>query len=820
MGNLWQDVRYGIRMMLKRPGFTAIAVLALAVGIGANSAIFSVINAVLLRPLPYQNGDRLVLIWEKFTSQGLDRIPVSAPEFTEYREQNHVFEQVAAFDTNDFNLTGGETPERIPGATVSASLFSVLGVQPERGRTFLPEDNELGHDNVVLLGHGLWERRFGSDPNMIGKTIALNGRSYTVVGIMPPSFNFPLSLFDVQGVHFTQPAEVWTALAFTAAEMKARGSRELGVVGLLKMGVSPAQASAEVQNIAAGMMRQHPDSYPPEGWGAMAVSLQEQVVGRMRPMLLVLFAAVGLVLLIACANVANLMLARAAARQKEIAIRRAMGAGRLRLIRQLLTESILLSLLGGILGLLLALWGLDLLVSLGAETLPRLKEISLDGRVLGFTTFISVLTGALFGLAPALQASKLELAETLKEGGRSSSAASGNTRLRSLTVMAEFALSLMLLIAAGLAIKSFWRLANADPGFSPQNVLTLELSLPKASYATGRSVAAFYKQALERIRALPGVTAAGAATVLPLSGSNSDSSFVIEGKMPQSLTTFPDEEYRVVTPDYFRTMNIPLIKGRFFDEADHDQAPGAVIINQALARKYFAGEEPLGRRLTMDDPSNPAASWVTVVGIVGDIKHRGLNTEAKPELYVTHAQNPERSMTLVARTASSPSAVASAVRREIASLDKDLPVYNTRTMDQVISDSVAQQRLSTFLLGLFAALALTLTTVGIYGVISYTVAQRTHEIGVRMALGAQARDVLRLVVGQGMVMVLIGVGLGLAAAFGLTRLMSSLLYGVSATDPMIFVIVSLGLSLVALIACYVPARRATRVDPMTALRYE
>ena len=820
MRTLLQDIRYGLRMMLKNPGFTAVAVVALALGIGANTAIFSVINAVLLRQLPYEHPERLVLVWEKFLRQGLDKIPVSAPEFTDYRDQNRVFEQIAAFDTADFNLTGGDAPERVPGARVSATVFLLLGVKPQWGRTFLPEENEPGRDAVVLMSYGLWQRRFGSDPKLIGRTLALNNKNYTVVGIMPPGFHFPLSLFDIQGVEFTQPAELWTPISFTPTQMKQRGSRDFGVIGLLKPGVTLGQANAEVQTIADRMRQQYPDNYPPDGWGASVVSLHEQIVGRIRPTLLVLFAAVGFVLLIACANVANLLLARATARHKEIAIRTALGAGRWRLIRQLLTESILLSLLGGILGILLALWGIDTLVSYGSDTLPRIKEVGLDGRVLGFTLLISIVTGALFGLVPALQASKLDLTETLREGGRTSAGGAGHRRLRSLAIIAEFALALMLLVGAGLTIKSFWRLQKTDPGFNPQNVLTFQLSLPKAKYSEPKQIASFYRQIIERTGALPGVSAAGATVILPLSGSNTDSSFMIEGHMPQDPSRFPDEEIRVVTPDYFRTMSIPLLKGRYFTDADKEDAPGAVIINQALARKYLPGEDALGQRLTMDDPGKPTAKWLTIVGVVGNVKHRGLNVEAKPEFYLPHTLYPEASMTLVARTASDPAGLTSAIRKEVAALDSDLPVYNARTMEEVISDSVAPQRLSTLLLGLFAALALVLAAVGIYGVISYSVTQRTHEIGIRMALGAQTHDVLRLVIGHGMLLVAIGVSVGLLAALAMTRLMASLLYGVSAHDPLTFISIPALLILVAVLACYIPARRATRVDPMVALRYE
>jgi putative ABC transport system permease protein len=821
MMTLWQDLRYGVRMLLRSPGVSVIAVFALALGIGANTAIFSVVNAVLVRQLPYENPERLVLVWERFLRQGLEQVPVSAPEYTEYREQNKSFEQIAAFDTVDFNLTGSDDPERVPGASAAASLFSLLGVKPELGRTFAPEENEAGRDTVVVVSHGLWQRRFGSDPNLVGRMLQLNGRSYTIIGVMPPKFNFPLSLFGIKGVQFTQPAELWTPLVFTPAQMKSRGSRGLGIIGRLKPGVTLAQASAEVQSIANHMRERYPDSYPPDGWGASAVSLHEQVIGSIRPTLYVLLGAVGLVLLISCTNVANLLLARAAARQQEMAIRTALGAVRRRIIRQLLTESILLGLIGGGCGLVLAMWGIDLLAAYGAQTLPRISEVNLDARVLGFTFLISILTGAIFGLAPALTSSKLDLNESLKEGGRSSTSGVGHKRLRSVTIIAEFALALVLLIAAGLLIKSFWRLQQVDPGFNPNNVLTFQLSLPRDKYPENQQVAAFYQHAIEHIKALPGVTSAGAATILPLSGSNSDQSFVIEGRIPQGLSAIPDEELRTVTPDYFRTMNIPLLKGRYFTDSDVEKAPQVVIINQALARKYFSGEEALGKRMTVDDPRKPDAEWVTIVGVVGDVRHNGLNIAAKPEWYAPHLQNPRRTMVLVARTASAdPTSITASIRRSIAEMDKDLPVYNTRTMERVIAELIAPQRLSTFLLGIFATLALALASIGIYGVMSYTVTQRTHEIGIRLALGARNTDVLKLIVKQGMTLAMIGVGVGLIGAFAVTRVMASLLYGVSAIDPVIFSSVALLLATVALVACLVPARRATKVDPMIALRSE
>jgi predicted permease len=817
---LIQDLRYGARMLMKSPGFTFVAVLTLALGIGANTAIFSVVNGVLLRQLPYEEPERLALIWEKFSSWGLGQAPISASEFTDYRNQTHSFSSLAAFDTADFNLTGGDLPERVSGAQVSAGLFPLLGVKPQLGRAFSAEENEPGRDNVVLLSHGLWRRRFGADPGIIGRTLSLSDRSYTVIGVMPPSFQFPMSLFVIKGVTFTQPAELWTPVTFSADRLKARASRSLGVIGRLKPGVTLTQAGAEVQAIAYRMRQQYPESYPPEGWGAYAVSLHEQIVGRMRLPLLALLGAVSLVLLIACANVASLLLARSTVRRKEIAVRASLGASRRRIIRQLLTESLLLAFCGGGLGLLIALWGTDQLVSLSAQTLPRMKEVGLDGRVLGFTLAISILTGLVFGLMPVIEASKLDLNAVLKEGGRRATVSPGQRRLRSLIVAAEFALALTLLIGAGLLSRSFWRLQNVSPGFEPENVLTFQLSLPWKSYPGSQYVSAFFQQAIARIAHLPGVKAVGAASILPLSGSNSDEGFVIEGRPLRDLNDVSDEEFRVVTPDYFRAMGIPLIKGRFFNDADKADAPGVTIINQAFAERHFRGEDPVGKRLTRDDPRGSNVNWITIVGVVGDVRHSGLNVEAKPEFYIPHLQETRSSMTLAARVAADPASLSAAIRHEIRGLDAQLPVYNLRSMERIVDESVAAQRLSTLLIGGFAALALILAAIGIYGVMSYAVAQHTHEIGIRIALGARTPDVLKLVVTQGMKPALAGVAIGLAVSFGLTRLIRNLLFDVSATDPTTFVAITLVLTAIGLLACWIPARRATKVDPAVALRAE
>ena len=812
-----QDLRFGARMLVKNPGFTAVALLTLALGIGANSAIFSVVNAALLQPLPYPNAGGLVMVWGNFERLNMTRLGASAPEFSDYQNQTKVFSEVAAYQTRTFNLISGDEPERIGGARVSSGLFKLLGTQPLLGRTLLEEEDRSGR--VAVLSERLWQRRFNSNPALVGKSIALDGESYTVVGIMPRAFQFPLS-----EPYDTERADVWVPIAFNAEELGDRGRYAFRIIARLGPGATLEQARSEMTAIGQRLEQEYPRAYrgpkgEDGGWKVTVTTLQEEVVGNARLFLLLLLGVVGLVLLIACANIANLWLARATTRRREVAIRTALGASRARLVRQFLTESVMLSVLGGATGLLLAMWGVELLVAASPRGIPRLSEAGLDVRVLGFTLGISVLTGLLFGLVPALQSSSVELSESMKESSKSATTSRAWQRLRGILIICEVAMALVLLIGAGLLIKSFRRLLDVDPGFNRENVLTMQVSLPPARYADPKEKANFYGQLLERVKALPGIEAASMTTALPLGGMNFGGPFSIEGR-PLDMRGQPPHAYvRAVAPGYFRAMGITLIKGRDLSDEDTDKSVPVVIINEAFARGFFAGGEAIGQRIKIGAPGSPRP-WMLVTGVVKDVKSDGLDREATPEMYVPFSQNVSASMTLVARTISNPAASVAAVRNEVHALDKDQPVYNIRTMEQLLTQAIAQRRLNMLMLGAFALVALLLATSGIFGVMAYTVAQRTHEIGVRMALGAQRVDILKLIFGQGMSLTLIGLGLGLAAAFGLTRVMSSLLFGVSATDPLTFLSIALLLALVALIACYIPARRAMRVDPMVALRYE
>jgi putative ABC transport system permease protein len=813
MQTLWQDLRYGFRLLLRKPGFTLVAILALALGIGANTAIFSVVNAILLRPLPYPEPERIVQLNHNYPQINL-KASVSAFGYTIYKEQAKAFDQIAAISGGSLNLTGGGEPEQLQTMMVTASFFPLFGGEAARGRVFLPEEEQDGRNRIAVLNDTLWVRRFGGDPNIVNKTIILNGENYTVIGVMPARFQF--------GREFGNAPDLWVPLTFTPQQLEPRNlnNEYLSVFGRVRAGLTVQQAQAEMDTLADNMRQQYSPNTRREQWGLLLQPLNELVVGDVRFALWVLLGAVGLVLLIACANVANLTLARAADRQREIAIRAALGAGRARVIQQLLTESVLLAGVGGLLGLGLAAWGVSLLSNLSQIQIPRSHEIGLDWRVLLFTLGVSVLTGLLFGLIPALQVSGGNLHDTLKEGGRSGQGGARG-RLRSALIVAEMALALMLLVGAGLLMRSFWQLQQVSPGFQPQGVLSLMVSLPGQKYKEPPQRVNFFDQLLPQLKSLPGVQAVGACLTIPMSGNNSSGSFQIEGRQIPPGQSSPHGDRWQAAGDYFETMKIPLVRGRYFNAQDTAESMGVAIIDETMARKYWPNEDPLGKRISFDrdDQNNPR--WREIVGLVGHVKHRNLEGESRVQYYVPYAQRPTpTSMFLVLRTNSDPTSLAASVRNTVRNLDKDLPVFRVTTMEQLVAGSMAQRRFTLWLLGLFAVTALLLAAVGLYGVLAYSVSQRSHEIGIRMALGAQSRDVQKMVVGQGMKLVLLGTGIGLAGAFALMRWMASLLFGVGAADPLTYGVIAALLAGVALLACWIPARRATKVDPMIALRYE
>jgi len=821
MESLFQDLRFGIRLLLKNPAFSAVAVLALALGIGANTAIFSVVDAVLFRPLPFDHPDRLVAVWEHDLTKGDDHDSVMAANYLDWRNRNQVFEEMSAHAGGSVNLTGLAEPERIRAARVSAGLFPLLGVQPEIGRVFLPDEDQPGHQRVVVISNHLWKSRFGGDAEVIGQSITLNNQDYAVVGVMRAGFALPLN----------EDSEIWTPLVFTPDELTLRNSHYLKVLGRLKPGASLGQASAEMATLAAQLEGEYPKSN--EGTGAAVFALHAEIVGDVKKPMLIFLCAVVFILLIACANVANLMLARAAARQREIAVRVALGASRWRLVRQMLIESVLLGLAGGAAGLLLALWGIEFLsVAARQMSVPRAGSIGLDGRVLLFTLAASIVTGLIFGSVPALQASKPDLNDALKEGGRSSGSLR-RSRTRSLLVVSEMALTFVLLAGAGLLINSFLKLRAVDPGLQPERVLTMNISLPRQKYTQPEQVIAFHRQLLEQVAAVPGIEYAGTVTALPYGGSTNGFGYTIDSSEPGGQTVSLVSQQ--ASP--FRALGIPLVAGREFTEQDIDGAPAVIVVSDSLAKRYWPDQDPIGHRIKWGDKKF-GSPWMTVVGVVGDVRTRGLDTPPKPTIYLPHLQLGEpikvlagmtlrdlmatdaRSIDLVVRSAPGVAGVANAVRGAVWAVDANQPVTRVKTMEQVLADTMVVQRFSTSLLAIFAGIALALAGAGIYGVISYSVSQRTHEIGIRMALGAEHRDVLKLVVGQGMTPALIGLGLGVAGAIGLTRFMSSLLFKVSVTDPITFAVIGSLLLMVAMAACYLPARRAARVDPMIALRCE
>ena len=809
-GDWPREVRHAARSLWRTRSFSLIVILTLALGIGANAAIFSVVNAVVLRPLPYHEPDRLVVVWDNLVRHQLKDIVASALEYTEFRDRNRVFDRMAAYDTQGFNITGIASPERVDGAVVTASLLPLLGVTPALGRVFEAADEKPGVERIVM-SHALWQRMFGGDRGVVGKVVAVDGKGAEVVGVMPPGFHFP-----------DDSVELWKPLVFDADLLSEnnRGSRSYTVLGRLKPGLTAADAQSGMNVVTEGMVQEHPQQYR-GGYYTTVRGLHDEIVGGTRRALLVQFGAVGFVLLIACANVANLLLARASARRKEMAIRTALGAKRSRIVRQLLTESVLLAACGGAVGLLTAVWSLDLLISIAPADIPRLGEIALDGRVVAFTAIVSLATGILFGLIPALQMLRTDPGDTLKEGGRSGSAgrrrAFGNA-----LIVAEVALSLVLLVGAGLLINSFARVQSAAPGFNADRVLTFRIAPPEAKYGTFERGDAFYNELYGRLRTTPGVRSVGAANAVPLSGFGGDRTFFIEGRAVTRPEDQADEEIRFVTPGYFATMQIPILQGREFTERDTLPAPRAAIVNHSLARKFFPNSDAIGKRVAF---SRQEPGWYQIVGVVGTIKHRALDAREMPELYVPYSQplfagSTVRPMFVAVRTDGDPLAMTAAIRQAVAAVDPDQPVSDVRSMDQRVSTSLGPRRFNMLLLALFAAVALALSAIGIYGVVAYAVTERTHEIGVRLALGARGRDVVAMVVGQGVAPAIAGALLGMTAAVMLTRLMSTLLYDVTATDPLTFGAVSLVLLLVAIGAAWLPARRATTVDPLIALRSE
>ena len=810
---LAQDIRYGVRMLAKHRAFTAVAVVTLALGIGANTAIFSVVNELLLRPLPYRDAEQIVMLWE-VTPEGRHQNTTSRANFRSWRTQSASYEAIAAFTDQRFNMTGSGEPEELSVQLATPEIFNVLGVDPLLGRTFLPEDGEPANMDVAVLSYPLWQRRFGGQSNIVGQQLTLNGIKFTVIGVMPPGFQFHIKSRSGTG----RPAELWSILPMPVASGANERGRFLSVVGRLKDGVSAEQAAAELRTIEARLSDETPEFN--KNYTAEVLPLRDQFFGNVRRPLWLMLGAVGFVLLIACANVANLLLSLATAREKEIAVRAALGARRFRIVRQLLTESLLLALLGSALGLGFAYLGIKALVLISPRDLVSLQGVGLNLTVLGWTLAVSLLTGIIFGLAPVLHVSRLNLNDSLKEGGKSESAqAGGSRRLRSALVVSEIALAVVLLASAGLLIRSFIRLQQVDRGFETDNLLTMVVRVPDARYREDAQFVNFFSQALERTRHLPTVRSAGMVNFLPLYGGlGSATGFKIEGRPEPPPGQEPSTDVRVADAGYFQTMGIPLLRGRNFSDSEQREPRHVIVINEALAGKHFPDEDPIGRRLDvqMFDTPQPAE----IIGVVGNVRYDSLIDESPPAVYFPHPDLTYPFMTLVIRTDGEPTAIAPAVQREIRALDPNQPVSDVRTMNQVMADWVSRSRFNTLLLGLFAGLATLLSAVGIFGVMNYSVALRTREIGLRLAIGAQPRQVLLLILRQGLLLTVVGVVLGLAAAVALTRLLSGLLFGVEAVDVMTFTTISLLLIFVSLLACYLPARRAMRIDPLSALRYE
>jgi putative ABC transport system permease protein len=806
METILQDIRYALRALFRRnAAFTAVAIITLALGIGANTTIFSLVNSILLSPLPYEEPERLVSIYGHNLTRGVSMPRVSAGDFADWRNQNEVFSDISAIRFKTFLLTGRSEPEWISGGAVSASLFHMLGVKPLLGRVFGQEDEQPSRSNVALISHRLWQRVYGSDEGLVGESLTLDGQSYVVAGVLPRGFQFPRE-FDI-----------WVPLTINPALATARRARFLQAVARLKDGVALDQAQTQMDTISRQLEQAHPDTNA--GWGVRVVPLYKEVVGSVGRIVWVLFGAVGFVLLIACANIASLTLARAITREREVGIRIAIGAGRRRIIQHLLVESCVLAIASGMAGFLLSLWGVRALVALAPADIPRIAEVSVTGWVLVFTLVVSALTGVMFGLAPAVNSCNPDLSGVLKEAGRGQAIGNRRPGLFRLLVIFEVALAVVLLSGAGLMIKSFIRLQNVDPGFAPRNILTMRISLPESKYPEAASQAAFFRQLLDGVAALPGVESGGVITELPIGGSNGAFPFTIEGRPQPGPEEQPTAFYNSVSPDYFRAMGIPLVKGHYFGEIDKgDKATRAIIIDEVMARRYWPGEDPIGKRLSIT-AGKPIPH--EVVGVVKAVKFHGLDLNSIiPAAYVSHVEAPQPSMALVIRTATDPASLAGAVREELKKIDKDQPMSRVSTMEQLLSESLSQKRFYTSLMSAFALIALVMAAVGIYGLMTYSVTQRTQELGVRMALGARPWDVIRLAMGQNLISVAAGALIGLIGAFGLTGLLSSLLYGITPTDPATFAAVVGTLLATALLACYLPARKATKVDPLVALRHE
>ncbi len=813
METLIKDIQYGIRSLLKRPGFTSIAVITLALGIGANTAIFSVVNAVLLRALPFHDPDGLVMVWEDASFAGFPRNTPAAANYADIKAQNQSFEGIAALSFRSFNITGDGEPEKVEAFAATADLLPLLGVKPLLGRVILPEEDTPGANKVVVLNYNLWQQRYGGDQRIVGRQLQLNGEKYSVIGVMPAGFQ----LFDSK-------VGMWVPIAFTPEELASRGRHYLTVVARLKPGVSAAQADAEVKAIHQRIAHDHPDEAG--RLSGYVLPMRDQLAGEMRRPLIVLSVAVAFVLLIACANIASLLLSRAASRKREMAVRAALGASRFRIIRQLLIEGLLMSIAGSACGLVLASWSFAFLQRLIPDGLVLSAKLTLDPKVLGFTLLVTLLTTVLFALAPAFQVSSIDLNLALKQGGGRSGLNAGSNRLRSAMVVAEVALALVLLVGAGLLIQTFIKLREQYAGLRPESVLTLRTVLPRNKYPEHEKRVAFYKDVLERAKGIPGVVSAGYATSVPLAWKGGTSGFSIEGRTAEQAASGGvayDANHRQVSPDYFKTIGIPIREGRSFDERDNQQAIHVGVVNETMARQYWPGEQAIGKRLKFGDPGDDIP-WVTIVGIAGDVRQMGIDQPIKAEIYLPYQQDNDRAFyaprDLVIRTTVDPVSVVAAARNQIYQVDPLQPISNIRTMNDVLAEETSSQKLGMTLLTVFAVLALVLAALGIYGVLAYFVVQHTQEIGVRMALGAQRGNILRLVLQKGMTLTLLGVGIGLAVAFGLTRLMTSLIYGVSPTDSLTYAGVALMLTLVAFLACYIPAWRATRVDPMVALSYE